>query len=85
MRPIKGTHRKIQRNFEKELRRLSKSTCSRTQKTVIGSRRVLVIKTAYKNNFRELMGTSKAGSMVHIEPSVNAELNNLMDQLQGGK
>ena len=28
------------------------------------------------------MGTSKTGSMVHIEPSVNAELNNLMDQLR---
>ena len=81
---IKGTHRKIQRNFEKELRRLSKSNLlSDTKETVIGSRRVLSVKAAYKKQFSgTLMGTSKTGSMVHIEPSVNAELNNLMDQLR---
>ena len=81
---IKGTHRKIQRNFEKELRRLSKSKLlSDTKETVIGSRRVLSVKAAYKKQFSgTLMGTSKTGSMVHIEPSVNAELNNLMDQLR---
>ena len=81
---IKGTHRKIQRNFEKELRRLSKSNLlSDTKETVIGSRRVLSVKAAYKKQFSgTLMGTSKTGSIVHIEPSVNAELNNLMDQLR---
>ncbi len=81
---IKGTHRKIQRNFEKELRRLSKSNLlSDTKETVIGSRRVLSVKAAYKKQFSgTLIGTSKTGSMVHIEPSVNAELNNLMDQLR---
>lgn len=81
---IKGTHRKIQRNFEKELRRLSKSNLlSDTKETVLGSRRVLSVKAAYKKQFSgTLMGTSKTGSMVHIEPSVNAELNNLMDQLR---
>lgn len=81
---IKGTHRKIQRNFEKELRRLSKSNLlSDTKETVIGSRRVLSVKAAYKKQFSgTLMGTSKTGSMVHIEPSVNAELNNRMDQLR---
>ncbi len=80
---IKDTQRKIQRNFEKELRRLSRSNLlADTRETVIGNRRVLSVKATYKKQFSgTLMGSSKTGSIVHIEPTINAELNNTMDHL----
>lgn len=81
---IISTKRKIQRNFEKELRRLAKTNLlSETRETVINNRRVLSVKSSYKKEFSgTMLGSSKTGSIVHIEPAINIELNLELDHLR---
>ena len=80
---IRSTHRQIKRNFDKELRKLSKTNLlSDTKETVINNRRVFSIKSSYKKQFPGLvLGSSKTGNVAHIEPEVNMALNVELDHL----
>lgn len=74
---IRSTQRQLKKNFDKELRRLSKTNLlSDTKETVINNRRVLSVKSSYKKQFSGLvLGSSKTGNVAHIEPKINIELN----------
>jgi len=80
---IRSTHRQIQKNFEKELRKLSKTNLlAETKETVINNRRVLSVKSSYKKQFSGLvLGSSKTGNVAHVEPRINIELNTELDHL----
>lgn len=80
---IRSTHRQIQKNFEKELRKLSKTNLlAETKETVINNRRVLSVKSSYKKQFSGLvLGGSKTGNVAHVEPRINIELNTELDHL----
>jgi DNA mismatch repair protein MutS2 len=80
---IQSTQRQIKRNFDKELRKLSKTNLlSDTKETVINNRRVFSIKSSYKKQFPGLvLGSSKTGNVAHIEPEVNMALNVELDHL----
>ena len=81
---IKSTQRQLKKNFDKELRRLSKTNLlSDTKETVINNRRVLSVKSSYKKQFAGLvLGSSKTGNVAHIEPQINIELNGDLDHFQ---
>jgi len=74
---IRNTQRQLKKNFDKELRRLSKTNLlSDTKETVINNRRVLSVKSSYKKQFSGIvLGSSKTGNVAHIEPQINIELN----------
>ena len=74
---LRSTQKQIRKNFDKELRRLSKTNLlSDTKETVINNRRVLSVKSSYKKQFAgTVLGSSKTGNIAHIEPKVNIELN----------
>jgi len=80
---IRSTQKQIKRNFDKELRKLSKTNLlSDTKETVINNRRVFSIKSSYKKQFPGLvLGRSKTGNVAHIEPEVNMALNVELDHL----
>lgn len=80
---IKTTQRQLKKNFDKELRRLSKTNLlSDTKETVINNRRVLSVKSSYKKQFAgTVLGSSKTGNIAHIEPKINIELNSELDHL----
>ena len=81
---IRSTQRQLKKNFDKELRRLSKTNLlSDTKETVINNRRVLSIKSSYKKQFSGIvLGSSKTGNVAHIEPKINIELNVDLDHFQ---
>ena len=81
---IRSTQKQIRKNFDKELRRLSKTNLlSDTKETVINNRRVLSVKSSYKKQFAgTVLGSSKTGNIAHIEPKVNIELNIELDHLK---
>lgn len=74
---IRKTQKQLKKNFDKELRRLSKTNLlSDTKETVINNRRVLSVKSSYKKQFEGIvLGSSKTGNIAHIEPKINIELN----------
>ena len=74
---IRRTQRQLKKNFDKELRRLSKTNLlSDTKETIINNRRVLSVKSSYKKQFEGIvLGSSKTGNIAHIEPKINIELN----------
>ena len=80
---IRTTQRQIKRNFDKELRKLSKTNLlSDTKETIINNRRVFSIKSSYKKQFSGLvLGSSKTGNVAHIEPNINIQLNVELDHL----
>lgn len=69
---------KINKNFERELRKLSKENIlGEIQETFINERRVLSIVSAHKRKVTgSVLGSSKSGSLTFIEPTSNIELNN---------
>ncbi len=81
---IRSTQRQLKKNFDKELRRLSKTNLlSDTKETVINNRRVLSVKSSYKKQFSGIvLGSSKTGNVAHIEPKINIELNVDLDHFQ---
>lgn len=81
---IRSTQKQIRKNFDRELRRLSKTNLlSDTKETVINNRRVLSVKSSYKKQFAgTVLGSSKTGNIAHIEPKVNIELNIELDHLK---
>ena len=78
---IKIVRNQINKNFEKEVRRLSKDNIlGDTKETFHNNRRVLTILASHKRQVGgNIVGSSKTGSLVFIEPQINVELNNELE------
>lgn len=78
---LKSLKAKINRNFDKEIRRLSKENIlGDTKEAFINDRRVLTIVSTHKRKVEgNVMGSSKSGSMTFVEPQINLELNREYD------
>ena len=80
---IRQTRQKINRNFDRELRRLLKEGfLAETHESFIANRRVLSVQSTYKRRVPgSILGTSKTGSLTFIEPKVNEPLSYELDCL----
>lgn len=78
---IKTLKNQINRNFDKEMRRLSKDQIlGDTKETFLNDRRVLTILASHKRQVSgNVVGSSKTGSLIYMEPQVNIELNNELE------
>lgn len=74
---IKVIRQKINRNFERELRKLVKDgLLGETYESFIDGRRVLTVQSGFKRRVPgTILGASKTGSLTYIEPKVNEALN----------
>lgn len=75
---LKSVKNKISKNFEKEMRRLTKENLlGETREAFVNERRVLTVMSAHKRKISgTVVGSSKTGSLTFIEPACNIELNN---------
>jgi len=80
---IKTVRNQINRNFDKEIRRLVKeNVLGDTKEAFVNDRRVLTILSTHKRKISgTVVGSSKTGSLTFIEPQVNIELNNELELL----
>lgn len=80
---IKVVRNQINRNFDKEIRRLVKeNVLGETKEAFVNDRRVLTILSTHKRKIPgTVVGSSKTGSLTFIEPQVNIELNNELELL----
>jgi DNA mismatch repair protein MutS2 len=80
---IKVVRNQINRNFDKELRKLQKeNVLGDTREAFVNDRRVLTILSTHKRKIPgTVMGSSKTGSLTFIEPQVNIQLNNELEML----
>ena len=74
---IKIIRQKINRNFEREMRKLVKDgLLGETYESFIDDRRVLTVQSGFKRRVPgTILGASKTGSLTYIEPKVNEALN----------
>ncbi len=74
---IKVIRQKINRNFEREMRKLVKDgLLGETYESFIDNRRVLTVQSGFKRRVPgTILGASKTGSLTYIEPKVNEALN----------
>lgn len=80
---IKALRQRINRNFEREMRKLIKDGfLGETCESFTANRRVLTVQSVYKRRIPgTIHGSSKTGSLTYIEPRVNVALNNELDCL----
>lgn len=80
---LRSTKERINRNFEKLIRKLAKeNVLGDTKEAFVNERRVLTILSSHKRKVEgNVVGSSKSGSLTFIEPSVNIELNREYDIL----
>lgn len=80
---IKVVRKQINRNFDKELRKLQKDgILGDTRETFINDRRVLTVLSSHKRKISgTVVGSSNTGSFTYIEPQVNIALNNELEML----
>ncbi|MFM7565685.1 MAG: endonuclease MutS2 [Flavobacteriales bacterium] len=80
---IKQVRQKINRNFDREMRKLIKEGfLAETQETFVSNRRVLSVQSTFKRRVPgNILGTSKTGSLTFIEPKINEPLNYELDCL----
>lgn len=80
---IQLVRQQINRNFDKEVRRLLKEgLLADTRETFVNDRRVLAVVSTHKRKISgTVVGSSKTGSLTFIEPKVNIELNNELELL----
>jgi DNA mismatch repair protein MutS2 len=80
---IQTVKNQINRNFDKEMRKLMKEGfLGETKETFVNDRRVLTIVSTYKRKVKgSVVGSSKTGSLTYIEPQVNVDLNNELEML----
>ncbi len=73
----------VNRNFDKEMRRLLKEgLLADTKEAFINERRVLAVVSTHKRKISgTVTGSSKTGSLTFIEPQINVELNNELEML----
>lgn len=78
---IKSLRKQINRNFDREVRKLQKDNIlGDTTETFINERRVLTVLSNYKRRISgSVVGSSNTGSLTYIEPQVNIELNNELE------
>ena len=81
---LKSVKKKINRNFDKEARKLIKNNIlGDTKETFINDRRVLTVLSNHKRKISgSVVGSSNTGSLTYIEPEVNIALNNEFELLQ---
>lgn len=74
---------KINKNFDREVKRLSKmGILSDTKEGFLNERRVLAIISSHKREIPGIvMGSSKTGGQTYIEPHINVPLNNELELL----
>ena len=80
---MKVVRNQINRNFEREIRRLSKeNVLGDTREAFLNERRVLTVLSTHKRKKSgTVLGSSKTGSLTFIEPQVNIQLNNELEML----
>lgn len=78
---IKVLRNQINRNFDRELKKLMReNVLGDTRETFYNERRVLTVLASHKRQVSgNVVGSSKTGSLVFIEPQVNIELNNELE------
>ena len=80
---MRSLKKQINRNFDKEARKLMKENIlGETKESFINDRRVLTILSQHKRKIPgSVVGSSKTGSLTYIEPQVNIPLNNELEML----
>lgn len=80
---INALRKQINRNFDKEIRRLLKeNVLGDTKETFINDRRVLTVLSSHKRKITgTVVGSSNTGSLTYIEPQINIPLNNELEML----
>jgi DNA mismatch repair protein MutS2 len=80
---MKVVRNQINRNFEREIRRLSKeNVLGDTREAFLNERRVLTVLSTHKRKKSgTVLGSSKTGRLTFIEPQVNIQLNNELEML----
>lgn len=80
---MKTVRNQINRNFEREMRKLSKEhVLGDTREAFLNERRVLTVLSTHKRKISgSVLGSSKTGSLTFIEPQVNIPLNNELELL----
>lgn len=80
---IKIVQKEINKNFDKEVRKLSRNNLlGDTTETFIDDRRVLTVLSSHKRKVPGIIvGTSNTGNLTYIEPEVNIELNREIEAL----
>lgn len=75
--------KQINRNFDKEIRRLlNENLLGDTKETFINDRRVLTVLSSHKRKITgTVVGSSNTGSLTYIEPQINIPLNNELEML----
>lgn len=78
---IKVLRNQINRNFDREMKKLIRENIlGDTRETFYNERRVLTVLASHKRMVSgNVVGSSKTGSLVYIEPQVNVELNNELE------
>jgi len=80
---INAVRNQINRNFDKEMRKLLKEGfLGDTKETFVNDRRVLTVQSTHKRKIKgSVVGSSKTGSLTYIEPEVNVGLNSELELL----
>jgi DNA mismatch repair protein MutS2 len=80
---INRIRNQINKNFEKELRKLLKEGfLGETKEAFVNERRVLTVQSTHKRKIGgAVVGSSKTGSLTFIEPAINVPLNNELELL----
>ena len=80
---IQKIKQQINKNFDKEIRRLLKENIlGETKETFVNERRVLTILSSHKRKVSgNVVGSSKTGSLTFVEPQINIPLNNELEML----
>lgn len=78
---IKVLRNQINRNFDREMKKLIReNVLGDTRETFYNDRRVLTVLASHKRMVSgNVVGSSKTGSLVYIEPQINVELNNELE------
>lgn len=78
---IRTLRKQINRNFDREARKLGKENMlGDTTETFINERRVLTVLANYKRRVPgTVVGSSKTGNLTYIEPQANVALNNELE------
>lgn len=80
---MRSLKKQINRNFDKEARKLMKENIlGETKESFVNDRRVLTILSQHKRKIPgSVVGSSKTGSLTYIEPQINIPLNNELEML----
>lgn len=78
---LKDLRVQINKNFDRELKRLLKANLlGDTKEAFINDRRVLTVLASHKRTVSgNIVGSSKTGSLVFVEPIINQELNSELE------